>query len=121
MLQLSDKELKALEKIMTRKGFSVDDSSKYVGYYIQMKLMGVMSFRILHSQGTWIKARDLFNEFDIPVDSLPKWTKDGDKLNGVKWYKDDVLKARRVWEFFAGIERRGNKDLDIFDFQPADS
>lgn len=117
MLEFSDKELEAFEKIMYRKRVDVDESGRYIGFYIQVKLLGVMTFRIMHSHDTWIKLKRIFSEFDIDVESFPDWTSKGDQINGAKWYKKNVLGSSNVWDALVGIPRRERKGIRMFDLE----
>jgi hypothetical protein len=104
-------ELECLDKLMLRKGHELDRSTAHAGYFLQMKLFGTMTFRILHSHGTWIKVKKALESVGLDIDGLPDWTEHAEAVRGVRWYKDDVLQARDVWSFLVGIDRRKQKDL----------
>ncbi len=104
-------ELRCLTQMFLRMNHDVDRSTAHVGYYLQMRLFGTMTFRILHSHGTWIKVKRDLESVGLDVDALPDWTQHSENIRGVRWYKDDVLKARDVWSFLVGIDRRNQKDL----------
>lgn len=112
---LTLEELECLQRLLVRKDHYLDDSTSYTGYYLQMKVYGTMTFRILHSHATWIKVKRELASAGLDVDALPEWTKHSEKVRGVRWYKDDLLKAKDVWSFLVGINRRGNKELGAVD------
>ncbi len=57
MLDLDTKEIQAFEKLMTRSGHDVEESGGFIGHYVQMKMFGVMAFRITHSHPVWMKTK----------------------------------------------------------------
>lgn len=108
-------ELECLNILLIRKDQYLEASTSYAGYYLQMKLYGTMTFRILHSHATWIKVKRELASVGLDVDALPEWTEHSEKVRGVRWYKNDLLKAKDVWTFLVGINRRGNKELGAVD------
>ena len=116
-LTFTEKELEVFEQIIARPKIDVDVSGRYIGYYIQIKLLGIIPFRILHSGPTWTKIKKLFAEFDVDVESLPEVTSMGEKINGYKWYEDQLPVVTDVWEFLVGIDRR-QEGIRQFDPKP---
>jgi hypothetical protein len=112
---LTLEELENLQNLLICKDHYLDELTSYAGYFLQMKLYGTMTFRILHSHATWIKVRRELVLAGLDVDSLPEWTALSEKVRGVRWYKNDLLKAKDVWTFLVGINRRGNKELGAVD------
>ena len=108
-------ELRCLTQMFLRKGHDVDRSSAHVGYYLQMRMFGTMTYRILHSHGTWIKVKRDLESVGLDVDGLPDWTPHSERIRGVRWYKGDVLNAQDVWAFLVGVDRRKLKDLGRVD------
>lgn len=108
-------ELECLQSLLVRKNHYIDDSTSYAGYFLQMKLYGTMTFRILHSHATWIKVKRELESVGLNIAALPEWTEYSEKVRGVRWYKNDLLKAKDVWTFLVGINRRGNKELGAVD------
>lgn len=104
-------ELSCLTSMFLRRGHDVDRTAAHIGYYLQMRMFGTMTFRILHSHVTWIKVKRDLESVGLDVDSLPDWTAHSERVRGVRWYKGDALKARDVWTFLVGIDRRKQKDL----------
>lgn len=106
-------ELECLQKLYVGdKLHYIDQASTYAGYYLQMKLYGTMTFRILHSHGTWIKVKKALESVGFDIDSIPDWTDYSERVAGVRWYKNDLMKASDIWAFLVGIDRRGKARLD---------
>lgn len=108
---LSLHELHCLTQLFVRKGHDIDSTASHAGYYLQMKLYGTMTFRILHSHVTWIKVKRDLESVGLDVDALPSWTPHSDKVRGVRWYRSGAEAARDVWSFLVGIDRRKAKGL----------
>jgi len=108
-------ELRCLTEMYLRKDHDVDRSSAHVGYYLQMRMFGTMTFRILHSHVTWIKVKRDLESVGLDVDGLDDWTAHSRHVRGVRWYQEDAMKARDVWSFLVGIDRRKHKDLGRVD------
>lgn len=104
-------ELHCLTRMFLRMDHDVDRTTAHVGYYLQMKMYGTMTFRILHSHVTWIKVKRDLESTGLDVDALPDWTPHSESVRGARWYKGDVVKARDVWSFLVGIDRRKAKGL----------
>ena len=105
ILNLSDHEQKQLTLIAGRKGKTVDESMTYVSHYLEMKLLGIMAFQILHSHVTWSKAKKLFKEYDIPVDDFPKYTEIGKNINAIRWHQKIVGSTNRLSDVLRKINR----------------
>ena len=99
-------ELHCLTRIFLRKDHDVDRTTAHVGYYLQMKMFGTMTFRILHSHVTWIKVKRDLESAGLDVDSLPDWTPHSDRIRGVRWYRGGAEAARDLWSFLVGIDRK---------------
>ena len=104
-------ELHCLSQMFLRSSHDVDRSALHVGYFLQMKMYGTMTFRILHSHVTWIKVKRDLESVGIDVAELPDWTAHADMVRGVRWYREDVMKARDVWSFLVGVDRRKARGL----------
>lgn len=105
-------ELDCLNNLLVRKDHYLDISTSYAGYYLQMKLYGTLTFRILRSHGTWIKVKRELESVGLDIDALPDWTEHSEKVAGVRWYKKDLLKTKDVWSFLTGVNRRDKRRLD---------
>lgn len=108
---LSLHELHCLTELFLRSDHDIDGTASHAGYYLQMKLYGTMTFRILHSHVTWIKVKRDLASVGLDVEALPTWTVHSNRVRGVRWYRGGAEAARDLWSFLVGIDRRKAKGL----------
>ena len=122
-LDLDENERKALFKVMFRKYSDIDESAKYVGWYIQMRAFGTLNFRIIHSPKSWTKAKKIFRQAGINLDDLEKEPLMANRVIAYRVFKKDYPSIRDLWDILTKIKRRDgtmhqNKKLSDIDPVP---
>ena len=118
-LDLDENERNALFGIMFRPKSDIDESARYAGYYIQMRVFGTLAFRIIHSQPLWIESKKIFKSFGIDLNELPERTLMGNRVLAVRLFDKNYPIVTDLWEVLVGIKRKGvMKDQRLFDPTP---
>ena len=106
-LKLSAREIEVIERVYTRKEVDLDQSAKYVGWYLQMKIIGTLPFRIMHSHHTWLRARKLFKEFGIDLaKDLPETTSKSPRVRAYHLFMKNYPVVTPLWAALARVKRR---------------
>ena len=105
-LSLSEEDQGVIFRVIARFGVNIDDSSKYVGYFLQMKVLGTLAFRIMHSHHSWTKARKIFRTVGVDLDALPLETPLTDRVIAVRLFKKNRV-VGGLWSAVTGVPRRG--------------
>jgi hypothetical protein len=106
LFEFESYEQKAIIKLMTRFDSDIDESSRYVGYFVLVKTFGTLVFRIVHSRNTWVKLRRILKEVDIDITSYSERTVVGNRVRALSLFDKAHPTVRDLWAVLQAIDRR---------------